>query len=99
MSEATQSSETPQNSPDFYLVFISEFDAPQLLTFNSPEQVAQAIREFKVTNKKFFAYVFEGRLWQSTKGKNNYLLSPDADARYPLFDEQTDTINENGFFE
>lgn len=94
----TQSSESlsPTNN-EFFVVIVSEFDAPQLMQFFSVEEAAQAIRNFKREHKRFYLYVFEGRMWRTTTGPNNYLVSPDADQRVELFDHSDEAINDSGF--
>ena len=97
MSSSTQSSESPSPTrEDMFVILVTEFDAPQLMTFSNPEEAAAAVREFKQYNKKFYAYVFEGRQWRMTSGSHSYLLSPDSDLRIPLFDVPDDIINDSG---
>jgi hypothetical protein len=94
----TQSSESPaQSQNDFFVVIVSEFEAPQLLHFLSVEDAANAVKAFKREHKRFYMYVFEGRMWRTTTGPNNYLISPDADERVALFDSQDEAINDSGF--
>lgn len=95
---STQSSESPSPNRNFYLVLVSEFSEPQCLYFSSAEDVAQAIKDHAVNNKLFYSFVFEGEQWRSTTGARKYLLSPNADERVPLFDEEEERINESGFF-
>ena len=94
----TQSSESlaPLQN-EFFVVIVSEFEAPQLLRFFSAEDASNAVKAFKRDNKRFYMYVFEGRMWRTTAGPNNYLISPDADERIALFDSQDESLNDSGF--
>lgn len=96
---STQSSESPSTDRNFYLILVSEFAAPQCLQFSSPEEVADAVKEYRRHNKVFYSFVFEGEQWRSTTGARKYLLSPNADSRIPLFDEEDERINEAGLFD
>ena len=97
MSSSTQSSESPSPThEDMFVILVTEFDSPQLMTFSNPEESATAVREFKQYNKRFYAYVFEGRQWKMTSGSHSYLLSPNSDSRIPLFDASDEAINDSG---
>jgi hypothetical protein len=97
MPRLTQSSETSeQTSSSFNLILVTEFDAPQLFIFNTAEEVAACIRDYRKTMKKFYTFVFEGQQWKTTTGRRNYLLSPDADERIPLFEEELEVISDDG---
>lgn len=99
MPNSSQSSESLEtNDNNFFVVLISEFDAPQLFRYNTPQEAAARIREYRLEHKKFYAYVFEGKQWRHTNGPSSYLLSPEADMRLPLFEDGSETINENGLF-
>jgi hypothetical protein len=104
-SQSTENSEqisqTEQPQPlELYIVLVSEFDAPQLLTFSSAEEVANCIKEYKQSHKRFNAYVFEGKRWHTTSGHSPYLVSYDNNVRVPLFDEDPeDQINESGLID
>jgi hypothetical protein len=99
MPNSSQSSESLESEDiNFFVVLISEFDAPQLLRYSTPQEAASRIREYKLEHKQFYAYVFEGKQWKHTNGPSSYLLSPDADLRLPLFDDGSETINETGLF-
>ena len=93
-TEQTQLQEQP---PELFLVLVTEFDAPQLLIFNSPADVAACIKEHKETYKKFNVYIFEGKRWNVTAGRTPYLISYDRNVRIPLYDEDAeDDISEAG---
>jgi hypothetical protein len=97
MPHPTQSSETSeQPSSNFNLILVTEFDAPQLFIFNTAEEVAACIRDYRKTMKKFYTFVFEGQQWKTTAGRRNYLLSPESDERIPLFEEEPEIISEDG---
>lgn len=83
-------------SKTYYLVLVSEFDVPQVLTFDNPGSVATAIKDYKLSNAKFYAYVFEGHRWRITKGRNSHMVSPEADQRFALFDEEENHYDDNG---
>lgn len=105
MSEDTQntkqqvqnSSETPEPA-EIHVVLVNEFDNPQVLTFTTPEEAAASIKDYRQTNKRFHVFVFEGKKWHMTAGKNPYLVSFEQQKRLPLFEEDPeDQINESGF--
>lgn len=97
MQQLTLSSETSETSDNkFNLVLVTEFDAPQLFVFNTAEEVAACIRDYRRTMKKFYTFVFEGQQWKTTAGRRNYLLSPEANERIPLFEEEPEVISEDG---
>jgi hypothetical protein len=100
MTEPTQSSESPQPpTSNFYLVIVPEFHAPQMLTFDSIEKVAECIINYKEQNQmQFYSFVFEGESWKTTKGPNRYLISPSNDVRVPLFkpEVEDDDIDPSG---
>lgn len=82
---------------DLFLVLVTEFDAPQLFIFNTPEDVAACIKQHKESYKKFNAYIFEGKRWNVTAGRNPYLVSQERNMRIPLFEEDPpDEISESG---
>lgn len=100
MTEATQSSETlPEELKTYFLVLLSEFDAPQVYVYTDIQQIANQIKEFRLRHKNYYAYVFEGEQWRITVGRENYLIAPDRSARIPLFDTTEEEISNSGFFE
>ena len=95
MSENTQNTEL--EAPDtFYVIVINEFGPPQFLSFDSEEQAAASVREYKATGDKLYVYVIEGKQWKISKGDKNFLVSPRHDKRIPLFDEEELQFNEDG---
>jgi len=95
MSENTQNTE-PEVVPTFYVIVVNEFGPPQFLTFDSIEQAAASVREYKATGDKLYVYVVEGHQWRISKGDKNFLVSPRHDKRIALFDEEELQFNEDG---
>lgn len=98
MTEPTQSSESPAApASKFYVVLVPEFQAPQVLLFDSIEKVSASIVNYREQNDmRFHSFVFEGENWKTTKGPNSYLISPSNDLRIPLFAPAEEEIDPNG---
>jgi hypothetical protein len=85
--------------PQIHLILVSEFSPPQVLTFDSPEAAAETIKEYKRTESKFYAFVFEGKRWMITRGKSKHLVSPETNIRLPLYNDEEASYSDNGLID